>query len=163
MKTHVATAVVSLALFASNAYADGDLEFHARLSGDQEVPPVSTRATGKASFEVDDDFAKLEYKLTVKTRGGVGLLGAAGAHIHCAQAGQNGPVVAFLAGVVNGGLDGKVKFSATLTDANIINPACGATIVDLANSMASGLTYVNVHSRANPSGEVRGQILPSDD
>lgn len=165
MKTSLTLSLCVVALYAGSLNASDELEFEAELSGAQEVPPVDTRTRGEASFEVEDDYTSIEYSVKVKTRGGtsVGLLGAAGAHIHCAAAGQNGPVVAFLAGVVNGGLDGTVKFSATLTEANIVNNACGATIADLVNSMSNGLTYVNVHSLANPSGEVRGQILGDDD
>lgn len=164
MKTTLALSVFALMLYAGNVGAGNELEFEAELSGAQEVPPVDTRVKGEANFEVDEYYTAIEYSVKVKTRGEVvGLLGAAGAHIHCAPAGQNGPVVAFLAGVVSGGLDGTVKFSATLTGNNIINDACGASIADLVNSMSSGLTYVNVHSLANPSGEVRGQIQPEDD
>ena len=82
----------------------------------------------------------------------------AGAHIHCAPEGENGPVATFLAGAFPGGLDGKVEIEATLTDANIINPACGSTLAELVQAMEAGNTYVNVHSAANPGGEVRGQI-----
>ncbi len=165
MKTTLVLSLFAMTLYAGSAGASEELEFEAKLSGAQEVPPIETRVKGKASFEVDDDYTKIEYKIKIKNHGevGVGLLGAAGAHIHCAAAGQNGPLVAFLAGVVQGGLDGNVKFSASLTEDNIVNDACGATIVDLVNSMSSGLTYVNVHSLANPSGEVRGQILSDDD
>ncbi len=100
----------------------------------------------------------IEFKLDI--RNADGILGAAGAHIHCAPGGANGPVVAFLAGVVPGGFDGKVKLDATLTAANIVNPACGADIALLAESMRAGDTYVNVHSIDFPGGEVRGQIRP---
>lgn len=88
----------------------------------------------------------------------VDLLGAAGAHIHCTPRGENGPVVAFLAGVVPGGLDGEVEISGTLTQATIVNPACGATISQLVDSFSSGDAYVNVHSSVHTAGVVRGQI-----
>lgn len=164
MKATFALSIFVVTLYAGSASASSELEFEARLSGAQEVPPVDTRARGKAGFEVDDDYTKIKYRLKVKTPGesSIGLLGAAGAHIHCAAAGENGPVVVFLAGVINGGLDGTVKISATFTEANIVNDACGATIIDLVNSMSNGQTYVNVHSLANPPGEVRGQIMLDD-
>jgi hypothetical protein len=66
--------------------------------------------------------------------------------------------VAFLAAEVSGGFDGKVSIEATLTAANITNPACGATIADLVQSMRDGKTYLNAHSPAFPGGEIRGQI-----
>lgn len=153
-----------LIFLAGNAYSKDPLEFKAKLSGDQEVPPVDSRVRGEAKFEVNKDHTKINYELEVKTRKKelVGILGAAGAHIHCAPVGVNGPVVAFLAGVVSGGFEGKVEIKATLTAANIVNDSCGATIQELVEAMRSGNTYVNVHSVNNPAGEARGQIELDD-
>jgi hypothetical protein len=136
---------------------DDDREFKAVLRGANEVPPVVTDATGKAEFEVNRDQTKIKFELTI--RNATNILGAAGAHIHCAPEGVNGPVVAFLAGLVNGGFDGKVEIEATLSDANVIaGSACGTTIADLVEAMRAGNTYVNAHSPAFPGGEIRGQI-----
>ena len=131
-----------------------DADFKAELTGAAEVPPVDTDTSGEAKFIVAGDALDFELEINDATE----ILGAAGAHIHCAPAGQNGPVVAFLAGPVEGGFDGTVELKATLTDANIVNNACGADIAALVESMRNGDTYVNVHSPANPGGEVRGQI-----
>jgi hypothetical protein len=135
---------------------DDDREFKAVLTGANEVPPVQTAASGKAEFEVNRDQTKIKFELTI--RNATDILGAAGAHIHCGVEGANGPVVAFLAGQVAGGFDGKVEIEATLTAANIVNPLCGATIAELVQSMRDGDTYVNAHSPAFPGGEIRGQI-----
>ncbi len=154
--------VATLSMAGTLAFADDELEFKAELSGAQEVPPVVTDTTGEAEFEVNKDWTRIDFKLEIED--GVGILGAAGAHIHCAPEGQNGPVVAFLAGMVPGGFNGEVEIEATLTDANInFNAGCGATIAELVDSMLAGATYVNVHSAANPSGEIRGQIRAEDD
>lgn len=140
---------------------DGDLEFKADLTGDQEVPsPVVTETTGEARFKVNSALTEIKFELEIEDA--VDILSAAGAHIHCAPADQNGPIVAFLAGEVPGGFDGEVKIEGTLTDANIINTACGATIAELVQSMKDGNAYVNVHSVANPGGEIRGQIAEDD-
>lgn len=135
-------------------------DFRARLRGSNEVPPVSTRARGTATFDVSRRANPSRIDYDVSWRRGTDMLAVAGAHLHCAPAGENGPVVAFLAGVVAGGLDGRVEFEATLTDDNIVNPACGSTITELVESMAAGDVYVNVHSAANPSGDIRGQVTP---
>lgn len=149
---------------ATYAGDDDDRRFKAVLSGGEEVPPVETRTRGKASFKVNRGFTKLRFRVRVRAKDvDVGLLGAAGAHIHCAPPGANGPVVAFLAGDVPAGFDGKVKFRGTLTDVNIVDDACGTTIAELVDAIMDGDTYVNVHSLANPSGEVRGQIMGKDD
>jgi hypothetical protein len=141
------------------AYADNGRQFRARLTGAEEVPPVDTRARGEARFTANRSLTELSYELKIERA--TDILSAAGAHIHCAPAGSNGDVVAFLAGPVAGGFDGKVEIKATLTAANITNPACGATIAELVQSMRDGRTYVNVHSTAHPTGEIRGQIRGS--
>ncbi len=154
--------VGTLSMAGTLAFADDELEFKAELSGDQEVPPIDTDTTGEAEFEVNEDLTKIDFKLEIEDA--VDILAVAGAHIHCAPEGQNGPVVAFLVGVVPPvGFDGDVEIEATLTTANILNPACGATVAELVDSMLAGATYVNVHSVANPGGEIRGQIRAEDD
>lgn len=151
-----------LVLFAvtGTAAADsGEREFEARLTGEEEVPnPVSTDTEGRAKFEVNSNMTEIHFELKIEDA--TDILGAAGAHIHCAPKGENGPVVAFLAPEFPGGLDGDVQIEATLTDANIVNKGtgCGASIAALVEAMRDGKTYVNVHSLGNPSGEVRGQI-----
>ena len=146
--------LVVVIAFASFAY--GGSNFKAKLSGAQEVPPVVTDTTGKAHFHIKSAETAIRFRLDIKDA--VGALGAAGAHLHCAPAGFNGPVVAFLAASVPGGFDGKVQIRATLTGANIINPACGVTIADLVQAMRDGDVYVNVHSPAHPGGVIRGQV-----
>jgi hypothetical protein len=153
--------LVFLTAFATIGFADKDRNFKADLTGAEEVPPIETDTTGKAKFKVNKDFTEIDFKLEIKNA--FGILGVAGAHIHCAPAGENGPVVAFLAGVLPGGLAGKVKINATLSEGNIINDKCGATIAELVESMEDGDTYVNVHSPTNPSGEIRGQISNNSD
>jgi hypothetical protein len=159
MKTHDLTLLILLAaLMLPTAAYGGDVEFKARLRGSEEVPtPVVTSTTGTAKFHVNHARTEIEFRLRIEDA--VGILAVAGAHIHCAPAGQNGPVAVFLAGAAPpGGFAGDVEVEATLTQANIIPTACGATIAELVQSMIDGDTYVNVHSAANPGGEVRGQI-----
>jgi hypothetical protein len=128
--------------------------FLTHLSGDEEVPPVNTSAQGQAIFHFRDTDNELLYKLIVAN-----IEGATQAHIHCGTEGVNGPVVAFLFGPVLGGLDANgVLAQGALTNTNITNALCGATIADLVQSMQDGNTYVNVHTVVNPGGEIRGQI-----
>jgi Cu/Zn superoxide dismutase len=134
-----------------------DADFKAELTGAAEVPPVDTETSGEAKFIVAGDALDFELEVDDATD----ILGAAGAHIHCAPAGENGPVVAFLAAAVPGGFDGTVELKATLTDANIVDLSCGADIAALVESFRDGDAYVNVHSSSNPAGEVRGQIEES--
>jgi len=153
-----AMTTVAMLAFSGQGSAANALNFRANLSGDQEAPPVDTNASGKALFHVNQRLTEMTFKLDV--RNGTNILGAAGSHLHCAPAGQNGPVIVFLAGTFPPGYSEDFQVRATLTDASIINGAtgCGATIAELAMAMANGDVYINVHSTAHPGGEIRGQV-----
>ena len=165
MKTlHTTAALAALLLVGAAIGADDTAgqAYGARLSGSEEVPPVVTETTGKVEIVFNADETSAQYELTV--RKGVRVTQS---HIHCGPAGVNGPVVVFLAGFHNRGwdVDGSWIENATVTDANVIPPAAGSAcphvinnLRDLAVAIRAGNTYVNVHTVANPPGEVRGQL-----
>ena len=136
--------------------AEQDHTFAAVLTGEEEVPPVATEMGGSVRIRFNDDFTAAAFTLTVTD--GVRVQQA---HIHCGVPGVNGPVVVFLAGFHAPGwdVDGKWIDHAVFTQANIVNSACGATLVELTQSMKDGRTYANVHTVAHPGGEIRGQIV----
>jgi len=154
-----AAIAVLLAVLVSTSMANADELFKATLTGDQEVPPVTTDTTGKALLRLDKAQTEIEFQLHVND--GVRITQS---HIHCAPSGVNGPVVVFLAGLHAAGLDvdGKWVSNATITNTSIVNPACGTTVAALAASMRNGNTYVNVHSVAHPAGVIRGQVETAD-
>jgi len=169
---HVIAALAALLLTGGSIQADHDddgrgQEFEARLTGAEEVPPVVTNTSGKAEVVFNEDETKADYELEVRKG-----LRVQQSHIHCAPKGVNGPVVVFLAGFHNRGwdVDGSWIENATVTDANVIPPAPGGpcphvieNLRDLARAIRAGDTYVNVHTVANPGGEVRGQLRREDD
>ena len=107
------------------------------LSGSQEVPPVSSAATGRGMITVASDKS---ISGSIMTSG----IDVQAAHIHEAAAGANGPVIIPLAkGADNTWV---VPAGAMLTDAQYA-------------SYMSGNLYVNVHSAAYPTGEIRAQLL----
>jgi cell division septation protein DedD len=132
------------------------LTFTASLSGENEVPPVTTDACGQAHFELSDhgEGPHLHYTLSVQDINNV-----VQAHIHVGGPNENGPIVAFLfkadepTGCVNG-----VLAEGTLTAADLIGPLKGEELSALAAKMTAGKTYVNVHTTQHPAGEIRGQI-----
>lgn len=130
----VATALV-LAGFALPAGAD-DLKF--RLSGDMEVPPVTTKAAGDAAITVKPDMS-VSGKITTS-----GLAGTM-AHIHIGKAGTNGPVVVTLSKSGDNGW--MVPDGSKLSDAEY-------------KAYKAGELYVNVHSAEHKPGEIRGQMMP---
>jgi len=106
------------------------------LSGSSEVPPVTTSAKGTGTITIKDD-RTVSGSVTV-----TGMTPTA-AHIHEGASGANGPVIVPM---TKSG-DNMFVFPATakLTDAQY-------------QSFKSGNLYVNVHSAANPGGEVRAQL-----
>lgn len=141
------------------------------LSGAQEVaPPVgSTLTGGEATIEFDAGLSQAEVTLTL-----AGDAAAANAaHLHCNRAGADGPV--FL-GLVEPGTCDPAQLAAgtltcTLTNESFNADAdCLGTVGRPINNIASlffaardGLVYINVHTTANPGGEIRGQLIESDD
>lgn len=150
--------LVVVAGVAPVAEADGKRgrNFEAKLTGDQEVPPVITDTTGRVRIRINKAETEGEFTLTVNE--GVRVTQS---HLHCARAGVNGPVIIFLAGLHAAGLDidGKWVSNATFTDQSIVNVACGATVAAVVAQMRLGNVYANVHTVAHPGGEVRGQIM----
>ncbi len=78
------------------------------------------------------------------------------AHIHGpAPADVSGPVIVTLSGPMSGEVVG-VLAAGTITRSGLGSTAYDALLAD----MKADLTYLNVHTSANPAGEVRGQITP---
>ena len=152
---------MAVLLTAAGVVAAGD-EFRARATGDAEVPPVITDTTGKVRVEFNNDETEAEFRLEV--REGVRVTQA---HLHCAPADTNGPIVVFLAGfhALGWEVDGTWVKDVTFTDQNILPPSPGAcpdpieNLSDLAQALRNGNIYVNVHTVAHPPGEVRGQLM----
>ena len=109
-----------------------------KLSGDQEVPPVKTSATGNGTITINDDKT---VSGSVTTSG----INAVAAHIHNGAPGKNGPVAVPLT------KDGDNKW--------IVGPGAKLTDAQFADFKAGNL-YVNVHSAAHKDGEIRGQLKP---
>jgi hypothetical protein len=123
---------------------------------------VATPTTGFIGIEVEASLSEITFKLDVL--GGVGVTEA---HFHCGRAGENGPVIAFLFGPVEGGdVNGELA-SGTLTNENFVAEAdCFMMIGRPVNNVASfffaakdGLIYVNVPTITHTLGEVRGQLI----
>ena len=133
----LAAAMAFTMLGAFSATAMG-ADIKVTLSGANEVPPVTTAAAGSGTITVGADMA---------VSGSVTTTGVAGtaAHIHEAAAGKNGPVIVPM--TKSGDNMWVVVAGAKLTEAQMA-------------SLKAGNLYVNVHSAANPGGELRGQLAP---
>ncbi len=145
--------ILATILTVSTGFA-AEKSFHAKLTGNNEVPSVKTKAKGDVTFKLSSDGKELSYKLVVKN-----IENSTAAHIHRGMKGKNGPPLANLfngpkkEGKFNGTLS-----EGTITDKDLSGDLMGKSIDDLVQLIKSGDTYVNVHTDANPDGEIRGQI-----
>jgi hypothetical protein len=132
--------------------------FTAVMSGDQEVPPVDTTATGKTTFRTSNNDTSMKYKVNI-----TGFSEATGAHIHLGKAGANGDVIVdLLTGMKENPTKLGMAIRGNITDSSLTGPMQGKTLGDLINAINNGDTYVNVHTQGHPDGEIRGQIQPGD-
>ena len=154
-------AFIVLAIAASPVLA-AQLRFTAVLKGENERPtPVDTNAAGVAKFTLNAEETEISYRLIVAN-----ITGVTQAHIHCGDETVAGPVVAFLYGFNAAGVDANgVLAEGTITQANVIPreasavcPGGVATLADIVEKMRTGGAYANVHTLANPPGEIRGTI-----
>ena len=126
--------------------------FAATLSGSAEIPAVASDSSGSFQLDVVDGGAN--FTLTLANVSNITQ-----AHIHQGPADGNGPVVAFLFDPADPGASTSTSFylSGSLGFDDLVGPLAGDWDGFEAD-LAAGSLYVNVHSVANPGGEIRGQI-----
>lgn len=108
------------------------------INGANEVPAVTTNATGLGFFMLQKHQGKLHFNIIAEGLSGV----ITGAHLHKAVAGANGPVVQDLSTFIMGErIMGSVDPSAYLS------------------ALTGDSLYINIHTAANPNGEIRGQLM----
>lgn len=109
-----------------------------RLSGESEVPPVVTGGRGSFEANLNRQANVLNWTLTYS-----GLSGpVTAAHFHGpAMPGENAGVALPLSGSLASPMSGTVS----------LTPAQAADLI-------AGKWYVNLHTAANPNGEIRGQL-----
>jgi hypothetical protein len=135
-RTMLATLALGAAVaFAGPAFAD---KMKATLDGASQVPANTSAGKGAADIDYDPASKKLSWKVTYS-----GLSGpATAAHFHGpAAAGANAGVKVPIPNATSSPVEGSV----TLTD-------------EQAADLVAGKYYVNIHTAANPGGEIRGQV-----
>lgn len=163
--TALIVALGSLALGAcsddDNTTAPTPERFTATLTGANEVPAVTTSATGTATFTAVGDTA-IAYTVSVN-----GLTGMTMGHIHAGAAGVNGGVLVWLAppngsapaapaGTQNGVISSG-QFNASWIRG--IGGAAPISLDSLKSLLRSGNAYVNYHTSTFGGGELRGQTV----
>jgi hypothetical protein len=139
----MAAMALALAAFAAAPAADAKTTtYRVVLNGKSETPPNDTKGHGMGVVKYDDETKELSWNIKFS-----GLTGdATAAHFH----GPAKPGVA--AGIMvpaapkGGALISPIVGSSTLTD-------------DQAKALTDGMMYFNIHTKQNPPGEIRGQVL----
>ncbi|MDE2287982.1 MAG: CHRD domain-containing protein [Burkholderiales bacterium] len=135
--------VGGLALAGSMNLANAaPLSFTVPLDGAHEVPAVQSPGSGSAALTYDPATHVVTWDITFS-----GLSSAATmAHIHAGAAGKNGPVKVWLS-KKGAAVSSPIKGEAKLSPAD-------------AKAFLAGDTYINVHTKDHPAGEIRGQVTP---
>jgi CHRD domain-containing protein len=144
-------ALGSITTLGFNNSALGQAAFTADLSGDDELPPVDTNATGIATFQSNGN--TMNYQLSVSD-----LNNVTAAHIHRGDSDHNGKVVVNLYNNKSKGPQNGLLSQGTITASNLIGPLAGHPLSDLIDIMDNGTAYVNAHTKDFPLGEIRGQV-----
>jgi hypothetical protein len=136
------------------------VRFITNLSGAETVPALTTSAVGTLTLFVEGGPSptgepRISFELEVKD-----IVDVSGAHIHLGATGVAGPVIVPLfTGPDKPGTFSGVLAQGAISDKDLAGPMAGKTLSDLLAAMQAGNTYVNVHTKAYPSGEIRGQIV----
>jgi hypothetical protein len=160
---HLFTALLALTTVTAVACDDEDEDpngppdtntFEATLNGAGERPPVNTAAVGNATFTSSTSGSTTTITYTVTVTGN--LSGpVTGAHIHSGGvndlSGTSGVLVPLT--VASNATTGVLVSGSFTTTGN-----ASVTMAQLLAQMLAGTTYVNLHTAANPNGEIRGQI-----
>jgi hypothetical protein len=153
----------------SEGHGADAIAFSANLHGYQEVPAISTGAGGSFSADIDEASSMITYTLNYRDLEAP----VQQAHIHLGQTHTNGGVSAFLCtNLDNGPPDtqacpqGDAEITGAIMAAQVVGPddqGIGAgELEELVAAMRAKSAYVNVHTETFPAGEIRGQVLPSE-
>jgi len=166
MKRPLVASVVAAGVFAVGGLAlAGTMQFRSHLETGNEIPtPVNVVGTpaGDLKLKLSPDGQELRYDLKITDT----ITNVLMAHLHLEQnPNHTGGIVVWLypfggtaPRLIPGETDGRLA-RGVITPANLVGPLAGAANWDtfLADIQA-GLIYANVHTTANPAGEIRDQV-----
>ncbi|WP_327052146.1 CHRD domain-containing protein [Halomicrococcus gelatinilyticus] len=138
---------------------DGSPTYSAgRMTGDQQPDSVETDAEGALLLSRRGD--SMRYVLLV-----TGVEDVTQAHIHRGEEGKNGPVVTWLYPGPRSRNPQRIpgRFDGVLAEGEfgagaLVGPLGGGTLDDLVAAVENRGAFVQVHTKANPAGEIRGQL-----
>lgn len=166
----VAVAAALLIAGATAVAGRGDKQIREHLTGFEEVPAVSTPASGSFTATLRAGQDGISYKLSYADLTG----DVQQAHIHLGQQHVNGGISAFLCSNLGNGPAGTqacppapATIEGTIRPGDVVGPAeqgiAPGEFGELVRAVLAGVTYANVHSATFPAGEIRAQLRPQHD
>ncbi len=168
----------SVALASMTTHAGSSKKFHTTLSGAEQVVNVAvgsatipvkgvvTGAYGEVKYHLSNDRSEIHYVFKAANTATPIFM----AHFHLGPKGRNGPVVFWLYADASvnpnfprsdGPFSGEVRGVLTVADLVMPKDSEGRVLIstfeDAVTNLVNGNMYVNVHTLANPGGEIRGQ------
>ncbi len=135
---HRSLVLAGFAVMVAGSASAATEKFHATLTAASEVPPSKSTGSGEATASLDTATHELTYDVTF-----TGFASdVTAAHIHGpAPEGKNAGVIVPLGNMPKSPIHGSAKLTA-----------------EQEKELMAGMYYVNVHSKNNPGGAIRGQL-----
>lgn len=151
----LALAALFVLSIASQAQAQ-TITLTAQLNGGNEVPGVVTGSAGTATVTWNTTTRTGTYTVTAYNV----PVGTTASHIHVGAVGVGGPVVINFT-VPTGGISNDFALTGTFACSDVtVRAAQGInSCEDFEQALMLNNTYVNLHTTANPGGEIRGQLI----
>lgn len=132
-------ALASLAVLFAGTASAASVKFHAELTPGAEVPPTKSTGSGQANVTLDTATHEITYDVTFK-----GFASAVtAAHIHGpAEPGKNAGVLIPFGNAPTSPIHGTKQLTS-----------------EQEQQLTAGMYYVNIHTKNNPSGAIRGQLM----
>jgi len=166
--TALVAVVAVLGVVGAALATGGGRNISERLTGYQEVPALSTDASGKFDARIGRFDDEIRFRLSYRELTG----SVTQAHIHLGQEGVAGGISVWLCGNPSATVNppagtqpcppAPATIEGTIEPQNVVGPA-GQGIApgefgELLDAIDAGVTYANVHSTTFPAGEIRGQL-----
>jgi CHRD domain len=141
--------VLALVVAASVPALAATTKLRATMNGKSETPKSNSKATGTATFTIASNGKSIKYTVNAKRLTG----GAQAIHVHFGKPGKAGPVILPICLKPC-----SLPKSGTLTSKTFAKAPGVKNFAAAVKAMKAGSTYVNIHTKKHPAGELRGQI-----
>lgn len=139
----------------SNSDRSNQLHFNASINGKNSVPAKDTKAVGEVIVNISKDEKTIHFKVMVAN-----IENVLASHFHMAPPGSNGGIVVPLFANPNpqpsGPMNG-IMVEGDITASDVVGALAG-DLDGFIEAIRSGNIYINIHTTANPGGEIRGQL-----